>query len=300
MKLLPARLMPGLSVALMERELKLGFADILVSGSLGDPDPAASTLVMANHTCGWDLRVARWLTQQSGLAFSCFTNPSDLQRQPRLAHLGLRAIPRDDPMAAAMVLRKEGKRLAATPGQALWIYPQGGFFRVDERPVVETGVLGVRASARSVNFVTVAMHYELYGPRRAWAWLKVTPVPMPGPRNAAQLGEVLHDAHAALMADLRDGTGEYRPILREGSPVMVLDGVPVNVDTLNEFLGLDPKTQGVTVVSDPAARQLLLTGRPVGASAVLGCLQQNLGKAMADLVLSHLKGFADAADRQPT
>jgi 1-acyl-sn-glycerol-3-phosphate acyltransferase len=294
MKLLPARLLPGLLTARMDWELRFGFADILVSGSLREPDPEASTLVMANHACGWDLQVARWLTRYSGLAFNCFTNPSDLQRSPRLAHLGLRAIPRDDPIAAAQVLRREGKRLASTSGQALWIYPQGGFFRVRERPVVETGILGVRASARSVNFASVALHYEMYGPRRAWVWLKIVPVPVPGPRDAAQLGEVIRATHAALMADLRDGTGEYRPILREKSPVVVLDGVPVNVDTVNEFLGLSPGTRGATVVSDPVTRQLVLTGRPVGASAVLSCLRQNLGKEMADLVFSHLKGSADA------
>lgn len=294
MKLLPTRLFPGLSTARKDRELRFGIADILVSGSLREPDPQASTLVMANHICGWDLQVARWATRHSGLAFSCFTNPSDLQRNPRLAHLGLRAIPRDDPIAAAQVLRKEGKRLASTTGQALWIYPQGGFFRVWERPVVETGILGVRATARSVNFVSVALHYEMYGPRRTWVWLKIVPVPAPGPRNAVQLGETLHETQAALLTDLRDGTGEYQPILREKSPVVVLDGVPVNVNTVNEFLGLDPDTQGAMVVSDPVTRKLVITGRPVGGSAVLSCLRQNLGIEMADLVLSHLKGGADA------
>lgn len=292
-RLIPGRLMPGLSAALMTRELHFGFADILVSGSLR-PDPEASTLVVANHTCGWDLRVARWLTLRSDLEFVCFTNPSDLQRQPRLAHLGLRAIPRDEPLAAAKVLREEGKRLAAGPGRALWIYPQGGYFRMAERPVVETGALGVRAYARTVNFVSVAMHYEFYGPRRAWAWLKVTPVPAPEPRNAAQLGEVLHAAHQSLLADLRDGTGTYRPILRPGSTVVVMDGVPVDLATVNEFLELDAATRGCRVVHEPSAGQVTFTGRQVGTPAVLGCLQSNLGKAMAELILDNVKGSSDA------
>jgi hypothetical protein len=295
--LLPARLRPALSAIRLKHELQLGFADILVSGSLVDPDPKASTLVMANHVCGWDLHLARWLTQRSGLTFSCFTNPSDLLRQPSLAHLGLRAIPRDDPITAAGILRKEGNRLAGAPGQALWIYPQGGFFRMAERPVVETGVLGVRASARSANFVCVAMHYELYGPRRAWAWLKVTPVSQPQPRNAAQLGEVLHATHAALMSDLREGTGEYRPILREGSTVVVMGGTPVNLATVNEFLSLDPDTRGCQMVNNPATRQLALSGRPVEASVVGNSLRQNLGRAMADLILSHLTGGTDVDAR---
>lgn len=298
MRLNPTRLLPpSLSVALMMRELYLGFADILVSGSLLDPDPDRSTLVVANHTCDWDLRVARWLTQRSGLAFACFTNPSDLQRQPRLAHLGLSAIPRDDPIAAAGVLREEGKRLAAGPGRALWIYPQGGYFRMGERPVVETGVLGLRAYARSVNFVCVAMHYELYGPRRAWAWLKVSPVPAPEPRNAVQLGEVLHDTHSALLADLREGTGDYRPILRDGSPVVVMDGVPVSLAIVNEFLELEPGTRGCRVVKDPETGELTLAGRSVPAPVLRTCLHQNLGRAMTELILNHVKGSTDADGR---
>jgi hypothetical protein len=289
--------MPRVSAALMTRELHFGFADILVCGDLTAADPAASTLVVANHTCGWDLRVARWLTVRSGLEFVCFTNPSDLQRQPRLAHLGLRAIPRDEPLAAATVLREEGKRLAAGPGRALWVFPQGGYCRMGRRPVVETGVLGVRAYARSVNFVSVAMHYEFYGPRRAWAWLKVTPVPAPEPRNADSLGEVLHAAHQALLADLRDGTGTYRPILRPGSTVLVMDGVPVDLATVNEFLELEAGTRGCRVVSDPSACGATLTGRPVSTAAVLSCLQRNLGRAMAELILDNVKRSSDVGGR---
>jgi hypothetical protein len=290
----PAAAVPRWSVRLRTRALYAGFSDILLSGTLRGPDPAASCLVVANHLCGWDLQVAHFLTCREQLRFCCFTNPTDLERQPGLAHLGLRPIPRDDPMAAATALREEGRRLNRESGAALWVFPQGGYARPAPRMPVETGALGVRAYAPRATFTAVALHYEMLGPRRSWAWARATQVPAPGPRNATGLRDLLAANHEALLGDLANGTGTYRPVLRRRSQVLVLDGVPVDLAILNGYLQLEEATAGSRLVpggpgqnQGARARRVRLNG-PASRAELAACLSRNIGRSATDLVLDRL------------
>lgn len=282
----------------MHRSLYAAFSDILVKGSLSGAQPGTSCLVVSNHSCDWDLRVSHFLTRSQGLSYRCFANPGVLQAQPGLAALGLVPIPRRDPMGAAKVLAREGTRLATEDGTALWVFPQGGYARLSRDVTAESGAVGIRKHGKGAAFTCVAMHYEFFGPRRPWVWVKAVPVAEPEPCNARELGELLVDTHAALLADLASGADGYRPVLRRRLPNAVVGAVPIVPAVVNAYLSADPQTAGCELVTDqedPAA--LRLTGRSVEPASLERCLQQNLGSATARVILGRVAPASDQHHR---
>jgi 1-acyl-sn-glycerol-3-phosphate acyltransferase len=291
-----AQLRSTLALSTSHRSLFAAFSDILVSGPLFGTERGASCLVVSNHICDWDLRVSHFLTHSQGLSYRCFANPSVLEAQPGLAAFGLVPIPRDDPMAAAKVLAREGRQLAAEDGTALWVFPQGGYSRLSRGAAVESGAVGVRKYSKSAGFTCVAMHYEFYGPRRPWVWVKAVPVAEPEPRNARELGELLAATHAALLSDLANGAEGYRPMMGRRLPNAVVDTVPVVPAVVNAYLSADPATAGCELVTDPGdAAVLRFTGRAVEPAQLERCLRQNLGAATAQVILERAAPLPDPA-----
>lgn len=208
------------------------YADVSELQVLGS-QPA---IVIANHVCVHDGAVLMRVADTLGRGFWLAAAPHVLRRHPWLNLCGLFAVSRGDAHASAQALMEIGRRAQITPNATVCFFPEGGHMRAGLPIEPERGVLAVAAAAPGMPIVPVSLRYEYFERGRPRVWVRAaTPVAARDARRAG-LRVVLDDALAALDHSLRQGSGEFVPILRADPRVVLLDNVPCDLDRIEPAL----------------------------------------------------------------
>lgn len=136
---------------------------ILRSG-LPPRDLAGPVVIYLNHAAWWDPLVCLLLSREYFAARSSFA-PIDaamLDRYGFFRHLGFFAVEQNTTRGARTFL-ETSRTLLASPGNALWITPQGRFVDVRERPLrLQEGLGALAARVPGVTFLPLAIEYPFW------------------------------------------------------------------------------------------------------------------------------------------
>jgi 1-acyl-sn-glycerol-3-phosphate acyltransferase len=216
------------------------YADLLAfQRTWGSP-----VVVVANHVCVYD----SWLTR---LACDSLDRPMWLAAAaqlvewvPPLRLAGLFPVRRGEPVATARQLRSVGELAQRDERRAVVFFPEGGHVRPGLKVTVERGAVAV-ARAAHAPIVPLALHYEFFERARPFAFIRAS-TPVDADRvTSVDLRATLDDASSGLRRDLIEGTGSYRPLLRQGAGTRLVANVPLDRRRLGRSNGplyreLDP------------------------------------------------------------
>lgn len=226
---MPLDALGALSTPAARRDAFVGaFLSSAVSAAFADTsslDPLAGepVVVVAPHLCSLDAAAALRMAFMSSRLLRLAVAPVLLQRYSPLSRFGAFPVTRGDSLRSAGDLRTAGRWLAGSVNGMVWFFPQGGHVRLGADVECERGVLAVALAAKA-PVVPVSIHYEMFQRGRPAVWLK-TGEPR-WVRGIGPLNAVLAGAHEQLLADLRDGTGDYRPMTRSSARLLLLQNVP--------------------------------------------------------------------------
>ena len=163
---------------LIDRKMRAAFHEVHSQGLAGlrksvDDEPG-KTLLLANHSCWWDVFFAIYLYEFGVIPFDGYgmMEHFNLVRFGFFRRIGAFSVDRTDPAAvresiahAAEVLRR--------PRAAIWVFPQGRMVGARVRPLgFERGLSAIVARAGRVRVVPVAFRYEFWQEERPEAFVR--------------------------------------------------------------------------------------------------------------------------------
>jgi 1-acyl-sn-glycerol-3-phosphate acyltransferase len=146
----------------------------------------APLLVVSNHTSWWDPLVALHVsTHMLGMAGHAMMDAKNLRRLPFFALVGAFGVDRDNPTDGAAVIRYAA-RILETPGNLVWVFPQGMERPVTERPLgFRAGSGEVARVAKKAKVLPVGLRYEFGRTERPTMWISFGEV-VPAGRDSAK------------------------------------------------------------------------------------------------------------------
>jgi len=178
-------------------------------------------IFVANHTSWWDGFLAYLVGRTLGTTFHVLMETRHLARYRFFLRVG--ALPIDRSSAPRAWADLERARAVLTPGNGLWVFPQGAR-RPASEPLIglETGAAHLALGAASaVRVVPVGYRYQFLGEYQpeAFAWVGEPWVVTPGSANRRALtGEMADRLNAVLEALDRtialEDLSPFRPLVR--------------------------------------------------------------------------------------
>lgn len=195
------------------------------------------TLILANHSCWWDLYLAHLLNETIPVDGYGMMEHANLARFGFFRRIGAFSVDRTSPTGVRASLDYTCELLRG-PNAGVWLFPQGRIVGNDVRPLdFRPGLRTLVRRAGRLRVVVAAFRYEFWQEERPEAFVRFG-----APRwvDAAQAPTIVEDAEAWLTAEL--------DVLRE-------DVVAQRADRFSVLL------EGHSSISERYAR-LLPNGRP--------------------------------------
>jgi len=203
-------------------KLQTQFARVRVAGAehLRAASAAGPVLLVSNHCAWWDPLVVLYLeTFVFGGVWYAMMDATNLRRLPFFGLIGAFGVDLDAPADGAAAM-KYSARLLKAPGQAVWIFPQGGERPQTLRPLgFRAGSAEVARIAR-VPTVPIALRYEFVHAERPELLIDIG-APMAFGRDVTA-GRTAHEAAVTeglnrIEADLHAGDFARYTTLLEAS-----------------------------------------------------------------------------------
>jgi 1-acyl-sn-glycerol-3-phosphate acyltransferase len=159
-----------------------------------------------------------------------------VDRAPVLKRLGCFAVRRDHPLATARQLSTIGTMARSQWNRGIVFFPEAGHSRLGLPVAPERGVLSVARAAKA-PIVPVAIAYEHFERARPFVYVRAgAPVEVVRARDIDLRG-LLDDAQAALVRDLHDGSGSYRPLVRHDPRMLLHHNLPLDTRRVGRSCG---------------------------------------------------------------
>jgi 1-acyl-sn-glycerol-3-phosphate acyltransferase len=184
-------------------------------------DPRASFLLLGNHSSWWDALLPLFLSRNVfGLDSYAMMEEKQLARFPFFRRIGVFSIKRENPKDVSRSLHY-ARSLLATPGTALWMYPQGALLPAHTRPLrFQRGVARLAGNTDGVLLIPFALHYAFRHERNPEVFISIG-AGIPAAAHAdgdavVQLAEARVTALLdGILADLESGDlRAYETVLR--------------------------------------------------------------------------------------
>jgi 1-acyl-sn-glycerol-3-phosphate acyltransferase len=152
------------------RKLKAGFAGLRAQGlerlrRALDDDPSG-VLLLANHSCWWDLFFAHLLGVSVPLDGYGMMEHFNLRRFGFFRRIGAYSVDRTDPRSVRESLDYTVE-LLGRPRAGVWVFPQGAIYPNDLRPIrFQPGLRALLRRAGRLRIVPVALRYEFWQDER--------------------------------------------------------------------------------------------------------------------------------------
>ncbi|WP_435010045.1 lysophospholipid acyltransferase family protein [Tundrisphaera lichenicola] len=147
-----------------------GFHQVLAQGldrfreSL-NRDPAG-TLILANHSCWWDLFVYQVVNDALEVDGYGMMEHFNLLRFGFFRRIGAFSVDRTDPVSVRASLRYAAE-LLQKPKAVVWVFPQGKIESNDVRPLkFQNGIRAIIRQAAPVQVLPLAIRYEFWQDER--------------------------------------------------------------------------------------------------------------------------------------
>ena len=130
------------------------------------------TLLLANHSCWWDLFLVHLLNESLPIEGYGMMEHRNLDRFGFFRRIGAFSIDRTSPAGVRRSLEYTAE-LLANDRSGVWIFPQGKIESNDRRPLVfEKGVRSIVRRAGRVRMVAVAFRYDFWQDERPEALVR--------------------------------------------------------------------------------------------------------------------------------
>jgi 1-acyl-sn-glycerol-3-phosphate acyltransferase len=215
---------PRLAVhAMALRKLRAGFASAQAQGldrlrGALDADPSG-VLLLANHSCWWDLFFAHLLNESIPVDGYGMMEHFNLRRFGFFRRIGAFSVDRTDPRSVRESLGYTAE-LLARPRAGVWVFPQGAISPNDARPIrFQPGLRALLRRAGRLRIVPVALRYEFWQDERPEALARFGE---PTWVDRSEADSVLSDWEGRLTAELDALRGDslaqaadrFTPLLR--------------------------------------------------------------------------------------
>lgn len=134
----------------------------------------AGTLLLANHSCWWDVFFAIYLYEFHVIPFDGYgmMEHFNMLRFGFFRRIGAFSVDRTDPAAVRESIAHAASILAR-PRAAIWVFPQGRMVGPAVRPLgFQRGLSAIVARAGRVRLVPVAFRYEFWQEERPEAFVR--------------------------------------------------------------------------------------------------------------------------------
>jgi 1-acyl-sn-glycerol-3-phosphate acyltransferase len=137
-----------------------------------DRDPGG-TLILANHSCWWDLFLAQIINDAIPADGYGMMEHFNLLRFGFFRRVGAFSVDRTDPASVRASLRYAAELLQG-PRAVVWIFPQGRIEANDVRPLrFQNGIRAIVREAGRVRVVPLALRYEFWQDERPEALFRI-------------------------------------------------------------------------------------------------------------------------------
>lgn len=156
-------------------------------------------VILANHSCWWDLFLAHLLNETIPVDGYGMMEHFNLRRFGFFRRIGAFSVDRTDPRSVRASLDYT-VALLARPRSGVWIFPQGRIASNDVRPLeMQPGLRALLRRAGQLRIVPTALRYEFWQDERPEAFVRFgRPVDL----DRSDLGSVLTTAEALLSSEL--------------------------------------------------------------------------------------------------
>jgi len=168
---------PRLAVqAMIAGKVRKGFFRVRAQGIEGlraaiDAEPGG-TLLLANHSCWWDLFLAHALNGAIPVDGYGMMEHFNMRRFGFFRRIGAFSVDRTDPGSVRASIDYAAELLRG-PRAGVWVFPQGRMVGNDVRPLVfQPGLRAIVGRARRVRVVPVALRYEFWQDERPEAFAR--------------------------------------------------------------------------------------------------------------------------------
>lgn len=136
-----------------------------------DAEPGG-TLLLANHSCWWDLFFAHFLNEAIPVDGYGMMEHFNLRRFGFFRRIGAFSVDRTDPRSVREALDYTVELLRG-PRAAVWVFPQGRIVANDARPLeFQPGLRALVRRAGRLRAVAVALRYEFWQDERPEAFAR--------------------------------------------------------------------------------------------------------------------------------
>jgi 1-acyl-sn-glycerol-3-phosphate acyltransferase len=163
--------------AMIRSRTRRGFHQVWAQGldrfrESRDRDPGG-TLILANHSCWWDLFLAQILNDAIPADGYGMMEHFNLLRFGFFRRVGAFSVDRTDPASVRASLRYAAE-LLREPRAVVWIFPQGKMEANDVRPLrFQNGIRAIVREAGRVRIVPLALRYEFWQDERPEALIRI-------------------------------------------------------------------------------------------------------------------------------
>lgn len=168
---------PRLAVhAMIVRKLRSGFFRVRVQGlerlrAAIDAEPAG-TLLLANHSCWWDLFLVHYLNETIPVDGYGMMEHFNMLRFGFFRRIGAFSVDRADP-ASVRASIDYAAGLLRGPRAGVWVFPQGRMIGNDARPLgFQPGLRALVKRAGRVRIVPAAFRFEFWQDERPEAFVR--------------------------------------------------------------------------------------------------------------------------------
>lgn len=162
--------------AMILRKLRRGFGQVRAQGldrlrAAIEHEPGG-TLILANHSCWWDLFLAHFLNEAIPVDGYGMMERFNLVRFGFFRRIGAFSVDRTDPASVRETIDYAASLLRG-PRAGVWVFPQGRMVGNDVRPLgFQPGLRALVGRAGRVRVVAAALRYEFWQDERPEACVR--------------------------------------------------------------------------------------------------------------------------------